>query len=154
MIIEGKRVTLKPLVDKEYFLDLADKDNKGLYTRDGIAKLIDQYGTEFWVIYHEDIPRGVVGYFKFGNVYFLEALKDHAQKKGGLSHSVEVGQLVLKHLDEFTDIVYTCARRSDPAIQLLCKKLGFKEIDKMQDFNFGEKEDLIFYRRDSQNAHF
>jgi hypothetical protein len=145
--LNGKRLVLEPLYDLDYFLDLADEDNKRLYPRLAVSNLIHQYGAEFWLITLDGSKRGVVGYFKFGDIYFMEALKDHSKPATGISYSVEAGQLVIDYLTTLTPVIYTCARKSEPAIQVLCKKLGFKQIDRPEGFDHGLKEDLYFYRR-------
>lgn len=129
--IKGKRVTLEPLGNIEYFIDLSCKENKYQESEDSIRSLISNYGGEFWSIHLNGTMRGAVGYFKFGNSYLLEALKDRNQPPTGISYSIEVGNLMLDYLFELTDKVKTFARFEDKAVQILCKKLGFKESGEM-----------------------
>jgi hypothetical protein len=138
--LKGKRVILEPLEDLEYFLNLADLDNKYQYPREEIKAMIEKEGQEFWTIMIDGTRRGVVGYFKFNDVYALEALKDHSQPLTGITVSIEVGNLVLDYMFQFTNKVRTCARVSEKAIQILCKKLGFKEINRINNLVIYEKE--------------
>lgn len=138
-ILRGKRVELIPLDDVEYLLELADKDNKHAYSLEEIQKTIEVYGREFWEIRLNGSRRGIVGYFQFGDVYVLEALKDHSKPPTGIGYSIEVGQLMLDYMFKFTNKVRTCARDTDLGIQILIKKLGFQQID--------IKDNLIIYEK-------
>ncbi len=139
MILQGKRVLLEPMLDVDYLLDLADKDNKHAYSKLEIKELVDNYGCEFWTIQLNGTRRGIVGYFKINGVYILEALKDHDAPPTGIGYSIEVGNLMLDYMFQITDKIRTMARVDDKAIQILCKKLGFKQID--------IKDNLIIYEK-------
>lgn len=138
--LKGKRVILEPLEDINYFLDLINKDNKYQYPVDQIKEMIEKDGQEFWSIILNGTRRGVVGYFKFNGIYALESFKDHSQPSTGISYSIEVGNLVLDYLFTLTNKVRTCARVEDKAVQILCKKLGFKQINSMNNLIIYEKE--------------
>lgn len=127
-LLQGKRVTLEPLEDINYLLDLADKDNKGFCTRDQVKEMLDTNGGDFWLITLNGSKWGVVGYFIVNDIYILEALKDHSVEPTGIGYSVEVGNLVLDYMFNLTDKVRTVAKVEDKSIQLLCKKLGFNQL--------------------------
>ena len=145
MILEGKRVKLVPLTDIEYFLDLADADNKGLYPRDSLANVIKNYGVEFWETHQNGKRMGVIGYFKFGEIYFVEGVRDRSVPNVGVTTSIEVTEMVIARIRLLTNRVYTCARKDSKAINIICKKLGFVEIDKL-DYMGSVKEDLNWYK--------
>jgi hypothetical protein len=137
--LKGKRVILEPLEDIEYFLNLAERHNKNLCSKKELNDYIKTNGGEFWLITLNGIKRGVVGYFKDHNVYVMEAVKDNSAPPTGISYSIEVGELVIEYIFNLTDRLRTCALVKDKAIQILCKKLGFREISRDQD--------LIIYER-------
>ena len=139
-LLQGERVILEPLKDINYLLDLADKDNKGLCSRKEIEDLFKNNECAFWLIILNETKRGVVGYFKIKDVYIMEALKDHEAKPTGIGYSLEVGELMLDYIFTLTNKVRTCALIKDKAIQLLCKRLGFIEIDRSDNLIIYEKE--------------
>lgn len=140
MILKSKRLTLVPLRNFEYFIQLAEEDNKGKHTREEVESLINDHCGEFWVIDLGGIPRGVIGYFKINCFYVMEALKDHSAPPTGISFSIEAGRLLLDYMFKFTDKIRTCARVEDKSIQILCTKLGFKTIF--------EKDGYLIYERE------
>lgn len=139
ILITGKRVKFEPLKDINYFVELAVAENDGLYTKEQIAETIKTYGQKFWALYLDGTRRGVVGYFIYEGTYLMEALKDHSAPPTGIGYSIEVGQVVLEYLFNLTDKVRTFARIKDVGIQILCKKLGFKEVLRHGDFIIYEK---------------
>jgi len=139
-LLHGKRVILEPLEDIDYFLDLVEKDNKKLCTREEVLDYIKTNGGEFWLISLDNIRRGVVGYFKVNGQYIMEAIKDHSAPLTGISYSVEVGNLVLEYMFNLTNKIKTCAMVKDKSIQILCRKLGFIEINRKKDIIIYEKE--------------
>ncbi len=140
MNLESKRVTLVPLIDIDYFLDIAELDNKQDATREEVAKMIQDWGKEFWQIEIDGTRRGVVGYFLINGYYVLESLKDHSAPKTGITYSLEVGKLMLDYLFTMTKVVRTGARLKDKGIQILCSKLGFREINRINNLVLYEKE--------------
>jgi hypothetical protein len=139
-ILKGKRVELVPLEDKEYLIKLANIDNKFSVKESDVRELINRYGVEFWEIWLNGSRRGICGYFKFNDIYFMEALKDKDAEPTGITYSIEVGNLLLDYMFEFTDKVRTYARDTEKAIQILCLKLGFKRIYEIEGFVVYEKE--------------
>jgi hypothetical protein len=140
MNLIGKRVRLEPLLDIDYLINLAYEDNKHLYTKEELNKLIDENFCEFWSIYLDGTRRGVAGYFVVSGVWILEALKDKSIKGTGISYSIEVGNLILDYMFQKTNKVRTSARIEDKGIQILCLKLGFKEIFRKDNLVIYEKE--------------
>jgi hypothetical protein len=140
----GEHVTLQPLKDIEYAIDLAYKENKFRYPREQMADMFIAFGQEFWEAYFDGGRWGVVGYFKFDGAYVMEALVDHSVSSMGLRGSIEGGKLMMEYLFARTDKINTCARVEDRAIQILCRKLGFREIDQQQG--------LIIYGKERQQC--
>ena len=139
MDIKGKRVTLKPLEDLIYFYNLID-DNNGFKRGNEEAKeLLEIYENEFWEVYAKNSLLGVIGYFKVGDCYVLEGIKDPDANLKGLVYSIEAAKMVMNYLSVVTDIIRTCARPKDKAIQALCIKLGFKKIGIENNFIVYEK---------------
>ena len=137
--LTSQRVVYEPLEDIEYFIQLALKEAKFVHSREEIEELILRDGMEFWKVIIDGQPAGVCGYFLSNGICVLEALKDPAAHRLGFSYSVEVGQTVLAYLFSFTTKVRTFARQDGKAVQLLCKKLGFQEICRVQEFVIYEK---------------
>lgn len=140
MNLIGKRLTLEPLLDIDYLINLAFDDNKHLYTKEELHKLTTNNFCEFWSVYLDGVRRGVVGYFVVQGVWILEALKDKTIKGGGISYSIEAGNLVLDYIFQKTDKVRTSARIEDKGVQILCLKLGFKELFRKDNLVIYEKE--------------
>lgn len=139
MFLQGKRILLEKLDNIDYVLNLAEIDNKREYSREQIKELFNN-PYEFWGIFLKGKIRGVVGWFKIGEVYLMEALKDKSKPATGISYSIEVGELFLNYMFSFTNKVRTCAKIGDKAIQILCLKLGFKEL--------WVKDGLIIYEKE------
>ena len=139
MIIKGEHLTLKPLTDIDYLLKLSKE-----YAKEEFYGKIDNYENNFWEIYFNRIRHGVIGYFKIEKLYILEAFKDRDIPSVGLKYSIEAGNLLLDYMSGFTDKVITGARVKDRAIQVLCIKLGFREIQRVNEYN----DNLIIYQKD------
>ena len=130
-LLYGRHVELIPFKDSadwEYLFDLAEMDEGRYATRDQIAEEIMKYGILFWIIEYRGIRSGVGLCLKVNDHYIMEALKDKRVSGTSIRHSIESGQLMLDQIFGLTDIVQTCARKEDIGIQILCKKLGFKNV--------------------------
>ena len=130
-ILYGKHVELIPFKDAadwDYLFDLAEMDEGRYATRDQIAEEVMKYGVLFWIIEVRGIRSGVGLCLKVNDQYLMEALKDKRVSGATIKHSVESGQLILDQIFSLTDKVHTCAREEDTGIQILCKKLGFKNV--------------------------
>jgi len=139
MILEGAKLKLEPLKNITYFLDLADRDNKYEYSRNETRDFINKCGCEFWKVYAKGEAIGVVGYFKVNGYYVLEGLKDK-DAPAHYRYSMEAARLVMDYVFRFADKIRTCARVNDKAVQILCRKLEFKE--------YARKDYLILYEKE------
>jgi hypothetical protein len=140
MLIVNDNICLKPIQDLQKFVDLAYEDNKRDYTKEQLNCLVATYGKGFWDVLVKGEYKGVVGYFVIDGCYILEALRDHSKGIFGISNSIAVGKFMLEHLFNETNEIRTLARVEDKAIQILCNKLGFKEISR--------ENNLIFYKKE------
>ena len=127
----GPHVKLVPFQgqrDWDYLMDLAEMDEGHYATREQIAESVRTYGFLFWVIEHDGVRSGVGLCLKVNENFLMEALKDKSVSGSSLKHSIEVGQMMLDQIFKFTNVVHTCARAEDKAIQILCRKLKFIEM--------------------------
>lgn len=142
-VLKSERVVLEPLKDISYFADLAVKENGYIFSKEQIIETIETYGQEFWEVCLDGVRIGIVGYFIIDGIYLMEALKDHSTHPTGMSISVEVGLTVLEYLFKLTDEVRTFARKEDIAIQLLCRKVGFMELFRHDDYIiYGQRREV------------
>jgi len=130
--------------DWEYLLDLAGKDEGRYTTREAISEKVREHGIMFWSIIADDVRIGIGLCLRVNDIFLLEALKDRRVSGASLHHSVEAGKLLLEEIFKITNVVQTCARTEDRAIQILCRKLGFIETGIVES-PFG---DLVWFRKE------
>lgn len=130
-VLRGRYVELIPfrgIEDWNYFLDLVEMDEGKHATREWMTEEISKYGLFFWSLISGGTRFGVGMCLKVNGQYLMEGLKDKRVLGLSIKHSVESGQLMTEYILGLTDIVYTCAREKDRAIQILCRKIGFSKI--------------------------
>jgi len=113
--------------DVDYFCALAQENNKHKTSLEETRSLFLDYGIEFWKVYLKDELKGIIGYFKVNEYYILEGLVDKRTRLG-LVNSIKLTNVIIDYMFKFTDKIRTCARVEDRAIQILCGKLGFKQL--------------------------
>jgi hypothetical protein len=138
MILKSKHITLKPVKNLDYTISLLSKYNER--TLGEVKEFVDKNGIEFWVVMYKNQRVGTIGYYKIDDDYILESVKDRDAIKVGLLASKEAGDLVTSWMSRFTDKVKTGVKKSEPAIQRLVNRLGFKQIDTNVDYIIYEKE--------------
>jgi hypothetical protein len=135
------------MADPDYFIELAEIDNQMKYSKEELAKSFRENAGEFWVVLNEHGFRyGAVGYFKFGDVYLFDGLRDNKVPNMGFILSKDCSKKVIDYIFTKTKVLYACARKRSKAVQRLLKSLGFIQIDASP--NLATTEDLVWFKRE------
>ena len=129
--------------DIEYIVNLSYEESKHEFTKEQIRSVFDISEYYFWLLNKNGIIGGVAGFIIIDGFYILEALRDRSTKDWTLRDSLYVGEIVINKIFEVSDRARTFARVNDRAIQILCKKLKFKELFIKDGFIIYERERLI-----------
>mgnify|MGYP001559568929 CR=1 FL=1 len=90
-ILQDEDIKLIPFDKKEdfdYLFQLALEEKGNELTLDEIKKFIDYFGFIFWNIYLKNKKSGVIFFYKVGNKYMLEALKDTSVGKTQIMYQI------------------------------------------------------------------
>lgn len=141
-ILTKDEITLMPLEDISYLVELAGSQINGYIPADKTLELVKLHNGEHWSVYYKDTRCGVVGYFTDGITYFFDGLKDQRIQGIGITTSIKAAQMMIDHMFNFTKTVVSCAFEQDKAIQILLKKIGFQYMMKVKNAFVYKKENL------------